>query len=178
MSKIQLIHESCVEQDVDAIVNAANRNLWSGGGICGAIFSKAGYEELNQACREIETPLKDGDAVITPSFKITNTRFIIHAVGPDFSRTPDAFKELFDAYYNSLLVLKDNDLHSIAFPLISSGIFGYGLDNPVQESTKQCIKAYNTFVKDYPDYDIDVKICAFSSSEMSDARLVFDNMKH
>ena len=48
MSKIELINGSCADQKVDAVVNAANRNLWSGGGICGVIFKKAGYEELNE----------------------------------------------------------------------------------------------------------------------------------
>ena len=170
MSKLELINESCVNQNVDAIVNAANRNLWSGGGVCGAIFRKAGYENLNEACSKIKTPLKDGDAVITSAFNITNAKYIIHAVGPDFGNTPNAFKELFDAYYNSLIVLKENNLHSIAFPLISSGIFGYGLDNPVRESTKECVKAYNKFVNNFPDYDIEVKLCCFSSNEFIESQ--------
>ena len=170
MSKLELINESCVNQNVDAIVNAANRNLWSGGGVCGAIFRKAGYENLNEACSKIKTPLKDGDAVITSAFNITNAKYIIHAVGPDFGNTPNAFKELFDAYYNSLLVLKENNLHSIAFPLIRSGIFGYELDNPVRESTKECVKAYNKFVNNFPDYDIEVKLCCFSSNEFIESQ--------
>jgi len=163
---IQLIKGSCVEQNVDAIVNAANNRLWSGGGVCGAIFSKAGYEELNEACRKYKTPLNDGDAVITPAFKITNAKAIIHAVGPDFSRTPTAFNELFLAYYNSMKVLVENGYKSIAFPLISAGIFGGRLDNPAGESAKQCLRAYNQFIMDYPDKEIDVLLCAFSDKEM------------
>lgn len=166
MSKIELINGSCVEQEVDAIVNAANRNLWSGGGICGAIFSKAGYAELTEACKKIKTPLEDGDAVITLAFNIKNAKYIIHAVGPDFGYTPGAFKELCNAYYNSLVLLKDNDLHTIAFPLISSGIFGGNLSNPVRESVKQCLKAYYKFVEEYPNYDIDVKLCIYSDKEI------------
>ena len=100
----------------------------------------------------------------------------IHAVGPDFSRTPAAFKELFDAYYNSLYVLMDNGLHSISFPLISSGIFGGSLENPVAESTKQCCRAYKKFIADYPNYEVDVKLCAFSVKEMQEAQKVFDSM--
>ena len=80
-----------------------------------------------------------------------------------------AFKELFEAYYNSLVVMKDNGYHSISFPLISSGIFGGGLKNAVAESTKQCIRAYNKFTADYPNYGIDVKLCAFTVSEMEKA---------
>ena len=166
MSKIEIVKGSCINQEVDAIVNAANRNLWSGGGICGAIFSKAGYTELNEACKKIKTPLKDGDAVITPAFNIENAKYIIHAVGPDFGHTPNAFKELYNAYYNSLIILKENNLHTIAFPLISSGIFGYGLKNPVRESVKQCLKAYYKFIDEYSNYDIDVKVCIFSDKEI------------
>ena len=169
MSKIELIRASCAEQVVDAVVNAANSWLWAGGGICGVIFKKAGRSQLQNACSQYQTPLKDGAAVITPAFHLTNAKFIIHAVGPDFSRTPTAFKELYEAYYNSLLVLMNNDLHSISFPLISSGIFGGDLDNPVAESTKQCYRAYNQFILDYPFYEIDVKLCAFTESEMQEA---------
>lgn len=173
MNNIKLINASCADQTVDVVVNAANDGLWAGGGICGVIFSKAGMKELTDACRKYDTPLKDGSAVITPAFKIKNVKAIIHAVGPDFGRTPTAFKELFDAYYNSLKVTMDNGYHSISFPLISSGIFGGALSNPAGESAKQCLRAYNKFITDYPDYGIDVKICAFSTSEMMNAQEVF-----
>lgn len=174
MSNIKLLNESCVEQEVDAIVNAANRCLWSGGGICGVIFRKAGYKELNEACQKYNTPLNDGDAVITPAFNISNAKYIIHAVGPDFNSKPEAFEDLFLAYYNSLKVLMENNLHSISFPLISSGIFGGKLENPVAESTKQCLSAYKKFTEDYEDYNIDVLLCAFSAREMFEAQKIFD----
>lgn len=178
MSKIVLINASCADQTVDAVVNAANSSLWAGGGICGVIFKKAGMGVLTAACAKYQTPLTDGSAVITPAFNMTNAKYIIHAVGPDFGRTPKAFKELFDAYYNSLCVLKDNGLHSISFPLISSGIFGGNLPNPSAESTKQCCRAYIKFVADFPDYHVDVKLCAFSANSMQEAKPVFDRMIH
>ena len=103
-----------------------------------------------------------------------NAKYVIHAVGPDFSMTPTAFKELFDAYYNSLIVLKENGLHSISFPLISSGIYGGNLDNPVAESMKQCCRAYHRFVTDFPEYNVDVMVCAYSGAEMLDARTVYE----
>ena len=174
MSKLELINTSCADQEVDVVVNAANRGLWAGGGICGVIFRKAGMTQLTEACNRYPTPLEDGDAVITPSFQMTNAKAIIHAVGPNFGVTPKAFDELFDAYYNSLVVLMDNGYHSIAFPLISSGIFGGRLLNPAGESTKQCVKAYQAFVEKYPDYDVDVKLCAFSTSEMKQASRALD----
>lgn len=176
MGQIVLINGSCADQTVDAVVNAANNGLWVGSGICGVIFQKAGKSALTAACAKYKTPLKDGTAVITPAFQMKNANFVIHAVGPDFRRTPNAFKELFDAYYNSLCVLKDNDLHSISFPLISAGIFGGSLANPVAESTKQCCRAYLKFTADYPDYPVDVKLCAFSAKEMKNAKVVFRNM--
>lgn len=175
MSTIRLINGSCADQKVDAVVNAANNGLWAGGGICGVIFNKAGMKELTQACNEIDTPLMDGDAVVTPAFNMKNAKVIIHAVGPNFGRTPGAFKELFNAYYNSLVALKGYDYHSISFPLISAGIFGGSLENPAAESAKQCCRAYKRFVEDYPTYHVDVKLCAFSSNEMVEAKKVFDS---
>ena len=175
MSKIELVHGSCADQHVDVVVNAANNRLLEGGGICGVIFSKAGSKDLTAACREYKTPLKDGDAVITPSFSLHNCKAIIHAVGPNFGITPTAFKELFDAYYNSLLVMKEYGYHTISFPLISSGIFGGNLENPAAESSKQCCRAYNRFIKEYPDYSIVVKICAFTDREYENAeRIIYE----
>lgn len=173
MSNVKLVKGSCVEQNVDVIVNAANKYLAAGSGVCGAIFKKAGYDELTNACNMIETPLKDGDAIITPAFGITNAKYIIHAVGPNFAVTPNAFDKLYDAYYNSLVVLKENNLHSISFPLISSGIFGGDLENPVEVSVDEFLRAYGDFVKDNIDYDIDVSICAFSEKEMDNANKKF-----
>lgn len=177
MSKLEIIHGSCADLNVDAVVNAANRNLWAGGGICGVIFNKAGHNELTNACSKIRTPLKDGEAAITPAFNLKNAKYIIHAVGPDFNRTPNAFKELYKAYYSSLELLKKHNLHSISFPLISSGIFSGNLDNPARESVKQCIRAYNKFVNDNKDYDVDVKLCAFSSNEYREAMMEFNSNK-
>ena len=176
MSRFFLINGSCADQAVDAVVNAANNRLLAGGGICGVIFKKAGMTELSAACSEYKTPLKDGEAVITPAFKMKNASHIIHAVGPDFSKNPYAFKELFNAYYNSLIVLMDNGLHTVSFPLISSGIFGGSLSNPVAESTKQCCRAYKKFTEDFPEYTVNVILCAFHDDEMTQAQKMFDKV--
>ena len=177
MSTFVLIHASCADQEVDAVVNAANNCLRAGGGICGVIFRKAGVAQLREACSAYQIPLKDGDAVITPAFDMKNATHIIHAVGPNFFVTPTAFQELFDAYYNSLCVLMENGLRSISFPLISSGIFGLGLPNPPAESAKQCCLAYRKFIADYPDYDVHVTLCAFTEGEMREAKTIFDSMQ-
>ena len=79
-----------------------------------------------------------------------------------------------NAYYNSLCTLMDSGYHSIAFPLISSGIFGGKLKDPVAESTKQCLRAYTCFTEDYPDYEIDVKLCAYTAEEMQNAQAEYD----
>ena len=171
MSKIQLIRGSCVEQEVDAIVNAANGYMMHGGGVARAILIKAG-PELNKACQEYDLPIEDGEVIVTPSYNIKNAKIIIHAVGPNFNEIPDAFDKLNNAYYNSLVALKENGYHSIAFPLISSGIFGGDLDNPVKVSTEQCLKAYQQFTGEYPNYEIKVILCAFSESEMIEAKKI------
>ena len=170
MSNFTLIRGSCADQTADAVVNAANSGLRRGGGICQVIFDKCGILELAGACADIQTPVKDGNAVITPAFNMKNAKYIIHAVGPDFGQTPKAYLELFNAYYNSLVLLKDKDLHSISFPLISSGIFGGNLPNPVGESAKQCSRAYKKFIQDYPDYEINVMLCAYGSTEYQAAK--------
>ena len=122
MSKIELVKGSCAEQHVDAVVNAANRNLWSGGGICGVIFKKAGYTELNCACEKYKTPLKDGDAIITPSFNMKNCKYIIHSVGPDFGQTPNAFQELYDALTETMDYYQQ--IHSNAKSIIEVKLMG------------------------------------------------------
>ena len=99
-----------------------------------------------------------------------NAKYIIHAVGPDCRITPTAFLELFYAYYNFLVLLKDNNLHSISFPLISSGVFAGKLPNPAGESAKQSGRAYKKFVQDYPGYEVDVMLCRFYQKEFQDAQ--------
>ena len=168
MSKLEIIHGSSVDMEVDAIVNAANKYLASGGGVCGEIFRRAGYIELNNACKAYETPLKDGSAVITDSFNINTCKKIIHAVGPDFNTKSD-IHDLYLAYYNSLALLKDNNLHSISFPLISSGIFAGDMKNPALTSATECIKSYEDFCKEY-DYHVDVYLCAYSEKEYNEIK--------
>jgi len=180
MSTIKLIQGSSVDDNVDATVNAANRNLLAGLGVCGAIFKKAGVEILQEACDKVienmGRPLIDGEAVITKAFGINNAKCVIHAVGPNFNITPDSFDKLFLAYYNSLEVLKQNNLHSIAFPLISSGIFAGNIAEPAYESAKQCIEAYNKFVEENPDYEIDVRLFAFNENAIGECKRAFDEL--
>jgi O-acetyl-ADP-ribose deacetylase (regulator of RNase III) len=178
MNNISLREGSSVLDNVDATVNAANRNLLAGSGVCGAIFAQAGLEQLQESCDKVienmGRPLADGEAVITPAFGIKTAKYIIHAVGPNFNVTPDAFDKLFQAYYNSMNLLKENNLHSIAFPLISSGIFAGRIDKPAYVSTKKCIEAYNKFVEENPNYEIDVRIFSFNTNTLEECQRAFD----
>lgn len=110
---------------VDAIVNAANSALAPGGGVCGAIHRAAG-PELAVACAKL-APCLTGEARITPGFRLP-ARFVIHAVGPVWQGGRSGEPELLaSAYRNSIRLARDHGLTSIAFPAISTGIFGYPL---------------------------------------------------
>ena len=110
-------------ESVDAIVNAANSALLRGGGVCGAIFAAAG-PELDTACAAIGS-CATGDAVITPGFRLT-ARWIVHTVGPVWNGGEDGEAEhLASCYRRSIEVARDAGAASIAFPAISTGIFGY-----------------------------------------------------
>ena len=173
VNNIELINESLIDQSVDAIVNPANSYMLHGGGLARQIAMKAGYE-LTKACREHNLPIKVGEVITTPSFNIKNTKIIIHAVGPNFNETND-INLLFNAYYNSLIALKENNYHTIAFPLISTGIFKGNLKNPLEVSTKELLKANNKFIKDYPNYKINIKLCIFNSNDYIEVKNLINN---
>ena len=151
MSTIEIRKIGITELETDAIVNAANNGLRAGGGVCGAIFRAAGYNELQQACDKIGH-CDTGSAVITPGFHL-KAKYVIHAVGPVWMGGKyDEAKYLYGAYYNSLKLAMDYGCHSIGFPLISSGIFGY----PVPQAWEQALSACDDFLKDHEDYDLDI----------------------
>lgn len=153
MSKIIVLKKNITRFDVDCVVNAANSNLLFGGGVCGAIFQAAGHSALTKACDEIGH-CDTGNAVITPAFNIKNNKYIIHAVGPIYSlsRKQQCRDELYSAYKRSLEVMVENKCSSIVFPLISSGIYGY----PIEEAWKVAIKACNTFIAQHKDLNISI----------------------
>ena len=145
------------ELDVDAIVNAANSQLLEGGGVCGAIFKKAGSAELTKACSEIGR-CKTGEAVITPGFNL-KAKYVIHAVGPIWKGGNDNEAELlYNTYRNSLILAKEKNCRSIAFPLISSGIYGY----PKKAAWKIAVRSCNDFIYDNPDYSIEIIFAVLS----------------
>jgi O-acetyl-ADP-ribose deacetylase (regulator of RNase III) len=110
---------------VDAIVNAANTALAPGGGVCGAIHRAAG-PELAAACARV-APCPTGEARITPAFRLP-CRYVIHAVGPIWRGGSEGEAAwLASAYRSSLALAREHELQSVAFPAISTGIYGYPL---------------------------------------------------
>ena len=124
--QIEAIRGDITAETVDAIVNAANSRLARGAGVCGAIFAAAG-PELDAACADIGA-CATGDAVITPGFRLP-ARFIVHTVGPVWHGGGQDEPELLaSCYRRSLAVAAAAGATSIAFPAISTGIFGYPSD--------------------------------------------------
>lgn len=158
-----IVRQDITKLKVDAIVNAANTDLAMGGGVCGAIFKAAGALELQAACDKL-APIKTGEAVITPGFGL-RAKFIIHASGPVYSlRNKEQNEQLLRAAYtNSLKRAVENNCISIAFPLISSGIYGYPKDEALQVATS----AIQDFLK---DYDLEVTLVVFDKSSFAVSR--------
>jgi len=119
---ITVVRGDITTQPVDAIVTAANAQLRGGGGVDGAVHRAAG-PELLQACRPL-APCPPGSAVVTPAFKLAPVKWVIHAVGPIYSGPQDA-EELMSAYTSSLARADEVGAVSVAFPAISTGVYGY-----------------------------------------------------
>lgn len=134
MTHIEIIQGDITTLSVDAIVNAANPTLHRGGGVCGAIHAAAG-PELEAECRsyyEEHGRLPIGGAAITKGYNLP-AKFVIHAVGPIYGQEDGAEAYLLEqAYLNSLKLAEEHNLRSIAFPAISTGTYGYPMDQAVE----------------------------------------------
>ena len=140
MVRINIIKGDITELNCDAIVNAANKELRGGSGVCGAIFNKAGWDDLQKECYA-KGPIKTGEAEITKGYRL-KAKYIIHAVGPIYSG--DDLKDsklLYNAYTNSLRKAEEYFLSSIAFPSISTGVYGY----PKEKAALIAIQAIRDF---------------------------------
>ena len=158
-----IVRQDITKMNVDAIVNAANTGLRMGGGVCGAIFNAAGAQKLQRACDQLG-PIRTGEAVITPGFALP-AKYVIHAVGPvyhEWSRA-QAAALLRSAYTRSLELAAEHGCASIAFPLISSGIYGYPKDAALREATA----AITEFLA---EQELDVYLAVFDRSSFQVSR--------
>lgn len=121
------------QPDVTAVVNAANAWLKPGGGVAGAIHRAAG-PELDEECRPL-APIKPGQAVITGGHNLPN-KYVIHCLGPRYGVDKPEDRLLSDCYRNALKLADEHEIDSIAFPAISTGVFGY----PIQEAAEVALR--------------------------------------
>lgn len=149
-----IVRQDITMMRVDAIVNAANTALQMGGGVCGAIFRAAGAEELQKACDAV-APIETGQAAVTPGFGLP-AKYVIHTAGPvyDPRHVEQSGKLLRSAYLESLNLAVKHGCKSIAFPLISSGIYGY----PKEEALRVATGAIRDFLA---GHDLEVYLAVF-----------------
>ena len=160
MGKIEIIRGDITQLSVDAIVNAANHSLLGGGGVDGAIHRMAG-SELLEVC-ELLNGCNTGDAKITPGFRLPS-KHIIHTVGPVWKGGKYHEKELLaSCYRRSLTIASENSLKAIAFPNISTGIYGF----PKSEAASIALETVQCFLTNHPEID-KVIFCCFEEDNFN-----------
>ncbi|WP_303996985.1 O-acetyl-ADP-ribose deacetylase [Megamonas hypermegale] len=160
MQKILFDLGDITKLDCDAIVNAANKTLLGGGGVDGAIHRAAGRELLAE-CRTLGG-CNTGEAKITKGYKL-KAKYVIHTVGPIYSGKSSDAADLASCYKNSLDLAKKHDIHSIAFPAISTGVYHY----PLEEATRIALTTIDNWLKANADYDIEVIFSCFDKRTYS-----------
>ena len=159
---MRIVQGDITKLEVDAIVNAANQEMLGGGGVDGAIHRAAGYE-LYKACLKVPevrpgVRCPTGEARITPGFSLP-AKCVIHTVGPVYRDGQHGEPEkLANCYRNSLALAAENGSKSVAFPCISTGIYGY----PIEDAAKIAVREAEAFLA---TRDIEIVFCCFSSGD-------------
>ena len=155
MARIEVIQADITTLQVDAIVNAANNSLLGGGGVDGAIHRAAG-PELLEACRFLHG-CETGEAKITPGFRLP-AQYVIHTVGPVWQGGNEGESRLLEGCYrNCLLLALDKGLHSIAFPSISTGVYGF----PKEQAARIALSVMH----EYEDRFERIIACCYSAAD-------------
>ena len=158
-TNISIVLGDIVIQRVDAIVNAANPSLSGGGGVDGAIHAAAG-PELVKASMKL-APCPTGEARITPGYKLP-AKFVIHTVGPVYEQAEERAPKLLAQCYRSCLDLAaENKVSSVAFPSISTGVYGY----PIGEAAPIAISAVRAWVAQHSDVIKEIRFVLFSQAD-------------
>jgi O-acetyl-ADP-ribose deacetylase len=165
MSDLLALRGDITEETTDAIVNAANSSLAPGGGVCGAIHRAAG-PGLARACAELGG-CPTGDARITPGFAL-KAGHVIHAVGPVWhGGAQGEADQLARCYRRSLELADENGLRSISFPAISTGIYGY----PLNQATEIAVRTVRETVRSHPNIEL-VRFICFSEADLQEYQSV------
>ena len=153
-SRITIEQGDITRLDCDCIVNAANSSLLGGGGVDGAIHRAAGPELLAE-CRTLHG-CHTGEAKITKGYRL-KAKYVIHTVGPIYSGAAQDAELLADCYRNSLDLAKEHGIHSIAFPSISTGAYGY----PLEEAVGIAVNTTAQWLEAHPEAEMQVTFCCF-----------------
>lgn len=157
MRNIKIDLGDITKLQIDAIVNAANKSLLGGGGVDGAIHRAAGRELLEE-CRGLHG-CETGQAKITKGYKLP-AKYVIHTVGPIYSGSATDPVKLADCYRNSLDLAAANDVHSIAFPAISTGVYGY----PKAAACKIAVDTVKAWLETHTDYEMQIIFSCFDDT--------------
>jgi len=161
-TKVRLIRGDITLQNTEAIVNAANRSLLGGGGVDGAIH-RAGGSEILEECKEISAKQKGcptGEAVITTGGNMA-AEYVIHTVGPVWSGGNRNEEQLLcNAYYNSLNLAKKNNIKSISFPSISTGVYQF----PIDKAARIALTTVKEFILEHNF--VEVRFVLFSERDL------------